>query len=50
VTLELCRHHPECPPQAIHVAATDGGWQLTFVLSDTGEQHGVVSAPIDGET
>lgn len=47
VSLELCRHQPKRPPQSVHVAAIDGGWQLTFVLSDAVEQHGVVTAPID---
>jgi len=47
VTLELCRHHIEHPPQSIQVTAVDGGWQLTFVLADTGDQNGLVSAPID---
>ena len=47
LTLELCRHHTERPPQSIQVSAVDGGWQLTFVLADTGAQNGLVSAPID---
>ncbi len=50
VTLELCRHHSERPPQSVQVAAIDGGWQLTFVLSEAAEQNGFVSAPIDGGT
>ncbi|MFC6837985.1 DUF7551 domain-containing protein [Halomarina ordinaria] len=47
VTLELCRHHTEHPPRSIQVTAVDGGWQLTFVLANAGEQNGLVSAPID---
>jgi hypothetical protein len=49
VTLELCRHHTEQSPQSVQVTAVDGGWQLTFGLGDTGNQHGIVSSPIDGE-
>lgn len=49
VTLELCRHHTNHPPQSIQVTAVDGGWQLTFVLADTGDQSGLVSAPIGEE-
>jgi hypothetical protein len=49
LTLELCRHHTEQSPRSIQVTAVDGGWQLTLGLADTGDQHGLVSAPIDGE-
>ncbi|WP_241154917.1 hypothetical protein [Halorubrum sp. CSM-61] len=49
LTLELCRHHTEQSPQSVQVAAVDDGWQLTFGLADTGDQNGLVSAPIDGE-
>ncbi|MFB6235008.1 MAG: hypothetical protein ABEH81_01725 [Halopenitus sp.] len=49
VTLELCRHHTEHPPQSIQVTTVDGGWQLMFILADTGDQNGLVSAPINGE-
>ena len=49
VTLELCRHHTDHPPQSIQVTTGDGGWQLMFGLADTGDQNGIVSAPIDGE-
>ena len=49
LTLELCRHHGERAPQSVQVTAVDDGWQLTFVLADTGNQNGLVSAPIDGE-
>ena len=49
VTLELCRHQTDHPPQSVRVATVDGGWQLTFALADTGEQTGLVSAPIDEE-
>lgn len=49
LTLALCRNHPERPPQSVQVTAVDGGWQLTFVLADAGDQNGLVSAPIDGE-
>jgi hypothetical protein len=49
VTLELCRRHMERPPQSIQVTTVDGGWQLTFGPADTGDQNGLVSAPIDGE-
>jgi hypothetical protein len=49
VTLELCRHHTERLPQSVRVSTVEGGWQLTFDLADTGDQHGLVSAPIDGE-
>lgn len=48
LTLELCRHHTEQSPQSIQVTAVDGGWQLTLGLADTGDQHGLVSAPING--
>jgi len=48
VTLELCRHHTDHPPQSIQVTAVDSGWQLTFGLADMGDQNGLVSAPIDG--
>jgi hypothetical protein len=49
LTLELCRHHTEQSPQSVQVTAVDDGWQLTFSLADTGDQSGLVSAPIDGE-
>jgi hypothetical protein len=49
LTLELCRHYTEQPLQSIQVTAVDGGWQLTFVLSDTGDHNSLVSVPIDGE-
>jgi hypothetical protein len=49
VTLELCRRHKGRLPQSIQVIAVDGGWQLTFGLSDTVDQNGLVSAPIDSE-
>jgi len=48
VTLELCRQQTNYPPQSIQVTDIDAGWQLTFVLADTGDQNGLVSAPIDG--
>jgi len=48
VTLEFCRHHTDHPPQSIQVTAVDAGCQLTFALADTGDQNGLVSAPIDG--
>jgi len=48
VTLELCRHRTNHPPQSIQVTAVDTGWQLTFVLADMGDQNGLVSAPVDG--
>jgi len=47
LTLELCRHHTERPPQSVKTTTVDGGWQLTLVLADTGDQNGLVSAPID---
>jgi len=46
---ELCRHHSARPSQSVQVTTVDGGWQLTFVLADTGDQNGLVSAPVDGE-
>ncbi len=49
VSLELCRHHTEQSPQSVQVTAVDDGWQLTFVLADTGDQNGLVSAQIDKE-
>jgi len=49
LTLELCRHYTEQPLQSVQVTAVDGGWQLTFVLSDTGDHNSLVSVPIDGE-
>ena len=49
VTLELCRYHAERLPQSVQVSASDEGWQLTFVLADTETQHGLVTAPIDGD-
>jgi hypothetical protein len=49
LTLELCRHYTEQPLQSVQVTAVDGGWQLTFILADTGDQNGLVNAPIDGE-
>jgi hypothetical protein len=49
LTLELCRHHTEQSPQSVQVTAMNGDWQLTFVLANTGDQNGLVSAPIDGE-
>jgi hypothetical protein len=49
LTFELCRHHTEHSPQSVQVTAVDGGWQLTFGLADTDDQHGLVSAPIDRE-
>jgi hypothetical protein len=48
VTLELCRRHPERPPQPVSVTAVDGGWQFTFVQSDTPGRNGFASAPVDG--
>lgn len=47
--LELCRHRTERPPRSVRAAPIDGGWQLTFVLADAGDQNGLVRAPIDGE-
>jgi hypothetical protein len=49
LTLELCRHHTEQPPESVRVTAVDSGWQLTFVLTDTGERDGLVNTPIDEE-
>jgi len=49
LTLELCRHHTEQSPQSVQVTAVDDGWQLTFSLADTGDQSGLVSAPIGEE-
>jgi len=49
LTLELCRHQTERPPQSVQVAPVDGDWQLTFGLADTVEQNGLVNVPIDGE-
>jgi len=48
LTLELCRHHAEWPPQAVEVTTIGEGWQLTFALADADEQEGLVAAPIDG--
>lgn len=49
LTLEFCRYHTKRPPQSVRVTAIDGGWQLTFVLTDTEAQSGLVNTPIDGE-
>ena len=49
LTLELCRHHSEQPPQSVQVTAEDGDWHLTFVRSDAVEQNSLVSAPVGGE-
>jgi hypothetical protein len=49
VTLELCRHGSEWPPQSVRVTAVDGGWQLTFARADAADRNGLVNAPIDGE-
>jgi len=49
LTLELCRHRTERPPQSVQVAPVDGGWQLTFGLAETVEQNGLVNVPIEEE-
>jgi len=49
LTLELCRHRPERPPQSVRATPIDGGWRLTFVLAEAAERNGLVSAPVDGK-
>jgi hypothetical protein len=47
LTLELCRHRTTRLPQSVRVTPVDDGWQLTFVLADAVDQHGLLTAPID---
>jgi hypothetical protein len=49
LTLELCRHRPERPPQSVRATPVNGGWRLTFVLAEAAERTGLVSAPVDGK-